>query len=215
MWNLKQIEDLMASDKLTIPEQIEGFKRKFYYGGDKNATASFETDVGKREFRARITTNTIDRDGEIINPEGIDTSSYCRTGTVLWNHNYSEPAIGRVISIWPLIEIGGGTTGQVAHVRMAVGIPTADEIFALIQQRVLSAMSIGFVPIRGRKPTTKERNELPDLKYIHEQIALLEISVVNVPANPEALINEVSKGITHMSEPLQKDIFGKVLFKGY
>lgn len=64
--------------------------------------------------------------------------------------------------------------------------PKADKIFRKIAFGSLNAVSVGFVPVGDGHRGNEEDGENPEYYYYHGQ-ELLEISVVNIPSNPEAL----------------------------
>lgn len=62
----------------------------------------------------------------------------------------------------------------------------ADKIFKKIAFGSLNAVSVGFIPVGNGHDGNEDDGEDPKLYYYHGQ-ELLEISVVNIPSNPEAL----------------------------
>jgi HK97 family phage prohead protease len=62
----------------------------------------------------------------------------------------------------------------------------ADKIFRKVQFGTLNAVSVGFVPTAKGHKGNEERGENPDVYYYNGQ-ELLEVSVVNIPANPNAV----------------------------
>ncbi|MFC1783484.1 HK97 family phage prohead protease [Planctomycetota bacterium] len=165
-------------------------------------------DPSGREFVAKITTFGPDRDNEIIDPRGIDFKNYRANGIVLWNHQGLEPPVGKTIWIKPLSQ-NREPVGWIAKIAVAEGTARAEEVFRLLQQKVLRTVSIGFRPISGRKPTAAEKRKNPswrDVVYIHTKIEFLEISIVNVPSNPSAVVLAVSEGTLDISDDMQKDL---------
>lgn len=59
----------------------------------KAYSAKAEALSEKRQVRVVVTTNDIDRSGEIVEPDGISWKAYMATGAgpVLWNHNANMP----------------------------------------------------------------------------------------------------------------------------
>ena len=47
---------------------------------------------------ATITTETIDRDGEVLISQGMDASEYKKNPVVFYNHDYAQP-IGKITDI--------------------------------------------------------------------------------------------------------------------
>lgn len=118
-------------------------------------------------FEAVISTNDVDRQGEMVDQRGLDLTFYKQNPVVLWAHDYSSPPIGVTDSI----EQQDSKT--IAKGRFA---PTefAQEIRRLYDLKMVRATSVGFIPkeMEGNIITKSE---------------LLEFSFVPVPANPYAL----------------------------
>lgn len=153
----------------------------------------------KRTVVSVITTDTVDRAGEVVLPSGIDLKEYKRNPVVLWSHNLSLdmdlPTIGKCLWI-KRTEDGRGLIAKTQF--------TDDEfalkVFKLYQDEYLRAFSIGFTSSRddGGPPTTEEiraRKDWAKARWIYRKSALHEYSACNVPCNPDALAVAVSKGL--------------------
>jgi HK97 family phage prohead protease len=157
---------------------------------------SFDVVVGKelgdkQTFLTVMSTPTPDADGEVILPEGIDTSEYTKNPVLLWQHDRTQPAIGKCTQT--MVD-NRGLMGSF------VLAPTqfATEVWQLVKGKFLSTVSIGFIPletyVRGqpgfdaacRKFGVDVMNKA--VKIITPRSLLLECSVVNLPANREAVI---------------------------
>ncbi len=130
--------------------------------------------LGEREIRIVATTGVIDRQGDIVDPLGVQLDNYKPNNVVLAGHDPSQP-IGNA---WPSI-VNGRLEATVRFAPAGVSAK-ADEFCGLYKSGVMKAVSIGFQPIEseplaggGRRFTKWE---------------LLEISLVAVPANSEALV---------------------------
>lgn len=66
----------------------------------------------------------------------------------------------------------------------------ADKIWKKLEFGTLNAVSVGFIPIEGRWGVGEEAPGKSNETYYYTKMDLLEVSVVNVPANPNALKNE-------------------------
>lgn len=148
---------------------------------------------GKREVLAIISTNAIDRDGEIVKPDGLKRKNYAGNPVVLVNHDYTSLPVGRCLWVKP--------DGDKVLAKYVVSDKTqfARDVWGLLQDGVLGAHSIGFNSLRASPPTTAEKRADPSIenaKLIHREWELLEFSIVGVPANPEALTLAVSKGLS-------------------
>jgi HK97 family phage prohead protease len=122
---------------------------------------------------------SIDRDGDIIDPAGLDTANYERNPVVLYAHDYRSDPIGKTLSI--------KKDGQrvLFSPQLAVDIsPRAKMYFEMVKAGILNAFSIGFIP----KAWTDRQNPDGSITRIFTQTELLEISLVPVPANANALV---------------------------
>lgn len=126
---------------------------------------------------AVITTNAIDRQGEIVEPDGIDLANYLANPIVLYGHCYSG---------LESIPVGRATSLEIVHEGDRKSLKAqwqwqADDVTPLIsavrkswERGFLNTVSIGFMPGEYDGNTIKTSQ-------------LLEFSVVPVPANPQAL----------------------------
>lgn len=126
-------------------------------------------------YRFAITTEDIDRDGDIVIQGGLDTTDYVKNPVVLWGHNWGSKPIGKVVAI-----IKDATTKVTyADIKFA-STEDGQEVETLVKDGIVKATSIGF--------------RVNDLKYSEDkdaflltQTELLELSLVAIPANQNAL----------------------------
>ena len=112
-------------------------------------------DTKARTLRAIISTNNIDRDGEIIEPSAFKDriESFERNPILLWMHQAFEPPIGRVQ------ELTFHSDRVEASVKFAEGQERAEDIFSLFKQSMLSTFSIGFPRADGCPATAAKGAE--------------------------------------------------------
>jgi HK97 family phage prohead protease len=137
------------------------------------------------------TTETQDRDGEVIKASAWQTERYVKNPVVQWAHDYTAPPIGKTVSI---TRRGADTVFQIEFAD-AETYPFADTIFRLCKGGFLSATSVGFIPIES-KAGKKES----DPRRTYTKVELLEISIVPVPSNPEALVTARDAGVITVKE---------------
>ncbi len=133
-----------------------------------------------------------DRDNEVIKASAWKFEQYVKNPVVQWAHNYSEPPIGRTLSIRQNQK--KETIFEIEFAEKET-YEFADTIFKLCKGGFLSATSVGFIPVEwqdGKKDTEPRR--------IYAKVELLEISIVPVPANPDALISARNTGVISMKE---------------
>lgn len=133
--------------------------------------ASVERD-GKKMV-AIASTAVEDRHGEKVLVEGWDMKNFNANPIMLWAHDHSIPAIGRAGNIRT---VGKGDTAQLVFEPKFHDItPEAKAIKQMFEEGILNSFSVGFKPLEADGNTFTKQE-------------LLEISAVNVPANPEARV---------------------------
>ena len=127
------------------------------------------TDTGT--FEMVISTDNIDRHGEIVDQKGIDFTNYMTNPVVLWGHNHNQIPVGVTDEIYT--RVVGSQVQTVAKGRFAPH-EFAQTLRQLFDAGMLKTSSIGFIPLEynGNVITKSE---------------LLEWSFVSIPANPYAL----------------------------
>lgn len=161
-------------------------------------------------FTATITAETLDRDGEVLIPSGMNSREFEQNPVLFWNHDYSQP-VGRSTG---LKRRERDIVGEFVFAKKPEGY--VGEFFpevaaALVGQGIVNAVSVGYVPEHGgvRKATDIDRKKYGDtVSTIYSRWKLLEVSLAPLQANPEALITAVRKGI--VSPIAAKQFFGVV-----
>lgn len=122
-----------------------------------------------------------DRYGDVIRVDGWDLTAYRKNPIVLFGHSARDP-VGTA-------EVRISGKQLIADITLAAAgtTPMVDAVRALVDQKILKAVSVGFQP-------TKEPNEIKDpetnkwtggYEWVGQE--LLENSIVSIPANPNAL----------------------------
>ena len=145
-----------------------------------------------------ITTGTPDRDQDIVVSQGLSIAHYLNNRVVLWGHDQSILPIAKCIGIQP-IDNGWQATVEFAT---AEANPMAEQVYQLVKGGFLSAVSIGFILLE------LELNELGG--YTITKSELFEFSIVNVPANPEALIVEDEEALIMDEQIIAEDILSNI-----
>lgn len=125
------------------------------------------------EFVAIASTSREDRHGEVVSADGWDLKNFKANPLILWGHNHTEPAIGKATRVW-LDKTG---TNPILKFKAFISEATTRgrEIKQLMAEGILKAFSVGFRPLDSEGNTFTKQE-------------LLEISVVNVPANTDAMM---------------------------
>jgi phage head maturation protease len=160
----------------------------------KDAVAATEVTPAERTDVSRVTTKAMDRDNEIVLPEGLELEQYRLNPVVLWGHDQDRP-IGK--ALWVKLDAEGvlAKTQYISRPEKYVGEWLPDFVFSMIQADVLRGKSIGFLPLEIRDPEQEELALNPSLQMVISRSLLLEYSVVSVPSNPLAVVEAVSKGV--------------------
>lgn len=136
---------------------------------------------------------TVDRYGDVVEPDGWDLGNFRKNPIALFNHNSDAP-----IGHWESVRIAGGKlVGKLVMAAEGTSV-RIDELRRLIDQGILRATSVGFMP--------KERAENKDTGgYRFTRQELMEVSLVSVPANPNAV--RLAKSL-HVSDDTLSLVFG-------
>lgn len=160
-----------------------------------------DDDEQGRKITFTITTETKDRDGDIVRSAGMDIDQFEANPVVLFAHDARRPPIARAVDISKEAKSISATAEFMDNDVDTSGF--SDMIFRMVRGGFLRATSIGFIPTKFEfleEDEDDENDENPDvffrfpgLDFIESE--LLEFSVVPVPANPEALIDARHMGI--------------------
>lgn len=125
-------------------------------------------------FIAVASTNSVDRHGEVVDNNGWELKSYKKNPVILWAHDHTEPAIGVAKKTW--VEGVGKKAKLMIQPVLHDVTEKARAIKQLVEMGVINSLSVGFKPIESPDGVTFTKNEL------------LEVSMVNVPANADAMM---------------------------
>jgi len=139
-------------------------------------------------------TADVDRYGDIIEVAGWDVKNYMKNPVFLWAHDYTQPPVGKAIMVKKSEEDGLTFRIQFASPEEYA---FADTIYKLYLGGYLKATSVGFQglerePIVGKKDE-QGYQEHTGFRYLKSE--LYELSAVPVPANPNAVMMAVQKGV--------------------
>ncbi len=161
--------------------------------------ATFEPRIyedGTRKIRFCFSDGSEDRMGDTISPYGWELSGFMKNPIALWAHDALSPPIGRASNI--SVE-GDRLMGTIEFASPDV-YPFAETIYRMVRERFISAVSVGFIPIEYSFSKDKDRQFGIDF----ERQELVEISLVPVPANANALVEGRAKGY-HASQLGDRD----------
>jgi HK97 family phage prohead protease len=120
-------------------------------------------------------TESQDRDGDVLVATGADLENYRRNPVVMYAHDYTDLPVAKALEIEAVP--GVGLRAKIQFPEPGVN-PKADAVRGLWAGGFLNAASVGFVP-RASTPEGKGAR--------FTAWELLEFSIVPVPANADAL----------------------------
>jgi hypothetical protein len=139
-----------------------------------------------------ISTPDVDRDGDIIEPEGLDAADYLKNPIVGYGHDMRSLPVGTTTRLEVL------PRGVKASWRWLEGDPFADRVRRAFDAGMLRAASVGFLPLAS------EPLAGGGLRFT--RWSMVEWSLVNVPSNASAVRYLKSLGLpTWEDEPVLAD----------
>jgi hypothetical protein len=128
-------------------------------------------------YYATITDNSVDRQNEIVDPDGVDIKNFLLNGPVLYGHAYQgieSIPVGKMVSL-SLVHENERKKWDAGFVFQGDDVtPLISAVHKSWERGFLNAVSIGFLA-KEYDGNTITKSEL------------LEFSIVPVPANPMAL----------------------------
>jgi len=144
--------------------------------------AASQTDSGERSLDVIASDESVDRYGDVISAGGWQLEAFRKNPIALFSHDQTAP-IGTVSDV----RVAGNQL--LARIQFAAAGISAriDELWALVQAGVLRAVSVGFTvaSMDDLEPIRNADQDVTGYRYLNPE--LLEISLVAVPANPNAL----------------------------
>jgi len=137
------------------------------------------------ENRTKViaSTNDLARDGHVVEPTGLQTTNFLRTGTILFDHDSSTP-VGKPVAAVPSAD---GKRLEVEIEWAPEGISeAADRCRGLVKAGIIRAVSIGFMPTELEPLDPKDPWGGQHIK----EADLLELSFVGVPADTGAVVTQ-------------------------
>jgi HK97 family phage prohead protease len=131
-----------------------------------------------------ISTAGMDRHGTVISPDGWDLSNFKRNPIMAFQHNTGSTDPDDIIGTWDIRVEGGQLLGKPIYEPEDLN-PKADKIRRKVEHGTLRAVSVGFIP-REWHWGDEKKGEKRDVLYLDKN-ELLEVSIVAVPSNPDAL----------------------------
>jgi HK97 family phage prohead protease len=167
----------------------------------KNLTKLFKskaTSIDESKYQATfiISDESTDRQGEIVKQDGWDFENFKKNPVILFGHDSYDLPIGKAVDIYT------EGTKTYAVIEFAAEIyEKARIIWDMVKAGILRTVSVGFIN------QEYDNNELTKNE-------LLEISIVPVPANPNAILLAAKDGLIskkdaqYIAKELEKELEG-------
>lgn len=143
--------------------------------------------LSDRQVKFRFSSEQLDTDYDVIIQDGIDLSTYVTNPVCFFSHDTSCP-IGKTISL----NIEDGCLCGVIQFLPAdnpfMGAK-AEGVYQMVRDGYLSAVSIGFIATQWKYSDDPARYDREGADI--EKCQIVEVSVVGVPANRLALVQEI------------------------
>ena len=136
-------------------------------------------------YEAMVSTEGVDRDGDILEAMGAEIDNYLKNPVVLFGHQYFTPdaVVARALEVTKIP--GRGVKKVIQFVKRGIS-RSADLVHDLFANGYLQAFSVGFIPIEQEPRKDANGDELTR-GVLYKKWELLESSVVIVPSNQDAL----------------------------
>ena len=120
----------------------------------KTLTTYVEENAGGR-IRAKLNTDSVDRDGEVLIPQGMNAKDYMNNPVLFYNHEYDNP-VGKVTNIKREERAVVGDLEFAKRPEGYQGEFFPEFVEALVKQGIIKGVSVGFVPEEnGARAATK------------------------------------------------------------
>ncbi len=138
-------------------------------------------------------TDALDAHGTVLDSGSWRLDRYRANPVVLYAHDQRDLPIGFAEDV----RVADGALRARLRFVTAAANPLAEQVWQLVQQKALRAVSVGFFAgdVKTQKRDGREVAVLSDNE-------LLEISVVPVPSNPEAVAKMRARAFAHHEEPM-------------
>ncbi len=210
--------------KELFPDKAKKFAQKLHIKSDEidyirkgipMEPDSISIEENERAAIRYITTPKLDRDNEILLPDGAILDDFRQSPSVLYAHDYRGLPIGKDTWIKPTKQ---GILAKTVYANHAF----AEDVFQCVKGGFLNSNSVGFIPFEVITQDDKKsfellqetlekdygisKDESGKAKAIYTKWILLEHSDVPVASNAASLNVLVAKGEINLNDRLKKDL---------
>lgn len=168
---------------------------------EEEERAGMDDDDKKRPgYRFVMSDAEPDRADDIVE-QTWDLSEFKQNPVAPYNHDYSAPPIGR----WENVRASGGVLRGTLIPSPVESYPLSLTVAALLEQRVLRTVSVGFRPaaVIARSSLPEEDTRYATRGAVYVRPRLMEASVTPMPMNPRAAL---ARSIQAAPEPVARSI---------
>jgi len=161
--------------------------------------------VTDESFSFVASSNAVNRYGDVIEQDWI-LADYWKNPVLLFAHQSREAPVGKVTS-FDVTPDGTKTLAKIAFVPDALADERTKYLATLVRHKFLNAVSVGFIP--GEETDRRDEASGKWLGYTYRKNRLVELSLVTVPANQDAIQLEArALGVTeaHLRDLLALDV---------
>jgi hypothetical protein len=158
------------------------------------APPSFDAEARKAEFV--VSSQRVDRDGDIVVQKGADLTEFERNPQALLFHNSRGWPIGQWSDMRKKLRSDPPRTEGTLNFAPANGpIPEVDQSFWAVENGLIRTVSIGFMPLELEMIEHKDGDSPWPWGYLISASEWYEVSLVPIPAQPDAVAKDLlSKG---------------------
>lgn len=197
LFNLqKEIDPEFNLQEFIAEFESETKSLKLQYFDLKNFEITQEKSLkGALRIKAIVSSDSVDRDGDMVLPEGIETPNSKHGKLPMFFQHDSSMSLG-YWDKWELVD----NTFVMEGVVLSPVTEWQKDVFDKILNQALYSVSIGFIPkeLEFREMDAREIR-------VFKKIELFECSVVGIPANQDAHITEVEQLSEEPSDESEED----------
>lgn len=139
--------------------------------------------------KACLSTASIDTDGDIVEPLGLDASEHRKNPVVLWAHQSTLPPVAKAEDRDGRYTVTKASSAVHGVAYFSEHDEFSEKLFRLYDEGILRAWSVGF------RPKEFDRRKSGSKPGLHVKAwQLVEYSAVGIGANPDALTVRMQKG---------------------
>ncbi len=130
----------------------------------RTETEPLPADTGQmKPMNFVISTDEVDRHGDVIMAEGWRLESYRRNPVFLWAHDYARPVIGRAVKTW--------TEPHLLLARMEFAPARfAQEVAMLYRSGYQRGVSVGFKPLQYEERRHEKTGAFLGIRFLEQDV---------------------------------------------